>query len=524
MAGSRTSKCVPDALNTVAALQSSETLFRSVWENSVDGMRLTDENGIIVAVNDAYCKLAGMEPQALEGKPFTVVYAASEDRGASLQRLREHFATRGAQRKRQQDHTLHDGRTVAMEISDSFIEVRGRPLLMLSLFRDITTQKRLEEQLRQSQKMEAIGQLAGGVAHDFNNILTVIHGHASLLAATGLDESGARSAQQITQAAERAAGLTRQLLTFSRRQLIQPKRLDMNKIVGKMTDMLGRILGEDVTLQLNYSTAPATVEADAGMMEQVLLNLAVNARDAMPRGGQLSVRIVVVEVTEDRHPEARAGRFVCVSNTDTGSGIPPENLSRIFEPFFTTKEIGKGTGLGLATVYGIVKQHKGWVEVESTVGKGTTFRIYIPYAGEEQTQTEKPTTQIIIRGGTETILLVEDEKPVRELVARVLEKQGYKVLQAGAGAEAVEVWRARKDDIHLLLTDLIMPGAMNGRELAEALWTERPELKVIFTSGYSADIVGKDFKIESDLNFLQKPYHPQALALAVRRCLDGKRS
>ena len=508
------------------ALQSSETLFRSVWENSVDGMRLTDENGVIVAVNDAYCKLVGMEAQSLEGKPFTLVYAASEDREGARARLREHFATRGAQRKRQQQHTLHDDRAVNMEISDSFIEVRGRPLLMLSLFRDITAQKRLEEQLRQSQKMEAIGQLAGGVAHDFNNILTVIHGHASLLAASGLDEQGARSAQQIAQAAERAAGLTRQLLTFSRRQLIQPKRLDMNKIVSNMTDMLGRILGEDVALQLNYSVAPATVEADAGMMEQVLLNLSVNARDAMPRGGRLSVRISIVDVNEDhvrRHPEARAGRFVCVSNTDTGTGIPPENLSRIFEPFFTTKEVGKGTGLGLATVYGIVKQHQGWVEVGSTVGKGTSFQIFIPYVGEEQTQTEKPTTQIIIRGGTETILLVEDEKPVRELVARVLEKQGYKVLPASASAEAIEVWRAHKSEIHMLLTDLIMPGAMNGRELAEALWMERPELKVIFTSGYSADVVGKDFKIESDLNFLQKPYHPQTLALAVRRCLDAKK-
>jgi CheY-like chemotaxis protein len=196
-------------------------------------------------------------------------------------------------------------------------------------------------------------------------------------------------------------------------------------------------------------------------------------------------------------------------------------LSRIFEPFFTTKEVGKGTGLGLATVYGIVKQHQGWVEVESTVGKGTTFRIYIPFVGEEQTPAEKPTTQITVRGGTETILLVEDEKPVRELVARVLEKNGYKVMHAGTGAEAIEIWRAHKDEVHLLLTDLIMPGNMNGRELAEALWLERPKLKVIFTSGYSADVVGKDFKIESDLNFLQKPYHPQTLALAVRRCLDG---
>ena len=263
------------------------------------------------------------------------------------------------------------------------------------------------------------------------------------------------------------------------------------------------------------------------MMEQVLLNLAVNARDAMPRGGRLAVRIAIVDLNENhvqRHPEARTGRFVCVSKTDTGSGIPPENLSRIFEPFFTTKEIGKGTGLGLATVYGIVKQHQGWLEVESTVGRGTTFRIYIPYAGAERTDTENSEAQIVVRGGTETILLVEDEKPVRELVARVLAKYGYQALQAGTGAEAVEVWRAHKDEIRLLLTDLIMPGNMNGRELAETLWAERPDLKVIFTSGYSADVVGKDFKIESDLNFLQKPYHPQTLALTVRRCLDGNRA
>jgi len=507
-----------------AALQSSETLFRSVWENSVDGMRLADERGVIVAVNNAYCKMTGMEARSLEGKPFTVVYSASENREAIHKQLLGHFAARAVQQEREEHYMLHDGRAVVLEISDSFIEIQGRPPLMLSLFRDITIQKRLEEQLRQSQKMEAIGQLAGGVAHDFNNILTVIHGHASLLTCAGLDETNTRSARQITQAAERAAGLTRQLLTFSRRQLIQPKRLDMNKIVGNMTDMLGRIMGEDVMLQLNYSNSPAIVEADAGMMEQVLLNLAVNARDAMPRGGQLTVRISIVDVNEDhvrRHPEARAGQFICVSNTDTGSGIPPENLPRIFEPFFTTKEIGKGTGLGLATVYGIVKQHQGWVEVESAVGKGTTFRIFIPHAGE-RIESETPMAQIQIRGGTETILLVEDEKPVCELVARVLEKHGYKALQAGTGAEALDIWRSHRNEIHLLLTDLIMPGNMNGRELAEALWAERPDLKVIFTSGYSADIVGKDFKIESDLNFLQKPYHPQALALAVRRCLDGK--
>jgi PAS domain S-box-containing protein len=507
------------------ALQSSEMLFRSVWENSVDGMRLSDEKGIIIAVNDAYCKLVGMEAPVLEGQLFTVVYADLENKAELLSLHQERFLTRTPELKKEQKSELQNGQKVMLEVSHSFVEVHGRTLLMLSLFRDVTTQRRLEDQLRQSQKMEAIGQLAGGIAHDFNNILTVIHGHASLLSMSDLDDTGARSAQQITRAAERAAGLTRQLLAFSRRQLIQPKRLDINKTVGNMSDMLGRLLGEDVALQLNYSQVPAIIEADAGMMEQVLLNLAVNARDAMPRGGQLTIRIGITDVNEAHvrnHPEARVGRFVCISKTDTGCGIPPENLSRIFEPFFTTKEIGKGTGLGLATVYGIVKQHQGWIEVESTIGKGTTFRIYIPFIGTTEAEPEKPTTQITIRGGNETILLVEDERPVRELVARVLQKYGYTIWQASSGNDALDVWQQHKTEISLLLTDLVMPGNMNGHELAEKLWAERPELKVIFTSGYSADIVGKNFKLEPELNFLQKPYHPQTLALTVRRCLDGK--
>ena len=508
-----------------AALQSSETLFRSVWQNSVTGLRLVNEAGTIVAVNDAFCSLVGLEARALEGQPFTVVYAASKDEKEMLDQHREAFLGRSAQRRPERQYVLQNGKAVTLEIIDSFIQLRERPVLMLSLFRDVTTQRQLEEQLRQSQKMEAIGQLAGGVAHDFNNILTVIQGHASLLTAANLRESAGKSADQIVQASERAARLTRQLLTFSRRQLIQPRQLDLNKVVGNMTNMLGRLLGEDVSLQLNYCQSPPMVEADAGMMEQVLLNLAVNARDAMPKGGQLAIRIAVADVAETLgrgHSEARAGRFVCLSVTDTGMGITPENLRRIFEPFFTTKEIGKGTGLGLATAYGIVKQHQGWIEVDSQVDKGTTFRIYLPYQGAEPGVPEKPTTQITVRGGNETILLVEDEAPVCELVSRVLGKYGYKVLPANNAVEALEVWRDKKDEIALLLTDLVMPNHMNGRELAEKLWAEQPKLKVIFTSGYSADIVGKDFKLEPELNFLQKPYHPQTLATTVRRCLDGK--
>jgi PAS domain S-box-containing protein len=510
-----------------AALQSSETLFRSVWQNSVTGLRLVNEEGIVVAVNDAFCRLVGMEAQTLEGQPFTVIYAASEDREKMLERHREFFQARKVNRKPERQYVLHNGDALTLEIIDSFIQLHERPLLKLSLFRDVTTQRELEEQLRQSQKMEAIGQLAGGVAHDFNNILTVIQGHASLLSAGNLGELAGKSADQIVQAAERAARLTRQLLTFSRRQLIQSRQLDLNTVVGNLTSMLGRLLGEDVALQLNYCQLPPMVEADAGMLEQVLLNLAVNARDAMPKGGQLAIRVAITDVDEAHsrgRSEARPGRFVCLSVTDSGTGIPPENLGRVFEPFFTTKEIGKGTGLGLATAYGIVKQHQGWIEVDSRVDKGTTFRIYIPYQETKQSTTEKPATQSAVRGGSETILLVEDEAPVCELVSRVLSKYGYKVLPAGDAVEAMEVWRNNKEQIALVLTDLVMPNHVNGRELAEKLWAERPNLKVIFTSGYSADIVGKDFKLEPELNFLQKPYHPQILAATVRRCLDGKQN
>jgi PAS domain S-box-containing protein len=508
-----------------AALRSSEMLFHSVWENSADGMRLTDENGNMVAVNNAFCRLVGMRQEALEGKPFTVIFADSEQPERMMEQFRQRFRNRVIEPQRERRLTLRNGNVVTLEDTSSFVELRGQPQMLLGLFRDVTAQKRLEEQLRQSQKMEAIGQLAGGVAHDFNNLLTVINGHASLLIASGgLAGVAARSAQQISQAAERAAALTRQLLAFGRRQLMQPRQLDMNEVVTNMTKMLGRILGEDIALQLNYSPQPARVQADAGMMEQVLLNLAVNSRDAMPKGGLLAIRISALEVDARRlaqHSEARAGQFVCLSVIDTGCGIPPENLRRIFEPFFTTKEVGKGTGLGLATVYGIIKQHQGWIEVESEPGKGTTFRVFLPRGLEAAEAGIERRAEPPARGGTETILVVEDEAPVRELVCNLLAGYGYQILQAESGAKALQVWRESKDRINLLLTDLVMPNQMNGRELAERLWTERPRLKVIFTSGYSADVVGEDFVLRPGINYLQKPYHPHKLALAVRDYLDA---
>jgi PAS domain S-box-containing protein len=507
-----------------AAVRSSEMLFHSVWENSVDGMRLTDEQGNIVAVNDPFCKLLGVSREALEGKPLTVIYAAA-DAPQILEKYQQRFKERVVEKQVERRFTLPDGKIVTLEETGSFVELRGQPSLLLGIFRDVTAQKRLEEQLRQSQKMEAIGQLAGGVAHDFNNILTVIQGHASLLQASGgLTGVSARSAQQIAQAAERASGLTRQLLTFGRRQFMQLKCLDMNEVVGNMTKMLSRLLGEHIALQITYFNEPAPVQADASMMEQVLLNLAVNARDAMPQGGQLVIKIEVLEVDSwhvAQHHEAHAGRFVCVSTIDKGCGIVPENLRRIFEPFFTTKEVGKGTGLGLATVYGIVKQHQGWVEVESEVGKGTRFRVYLPCSTQSIGPSETTHVEKTVRGGTETILVVEDEAPVRELVCDLLAGHGYKILQAESGRKALDVWNESKDKIDLVLTDLVMPDRMNGRELAERLWVERPDLKVIFTSGYSAEVVGKDFVMRKGLNYLQKPYHPQRLASVVRDCLDA---
>jgi CheY-like chemotaxis protein len=344
------------------------------------------------------------------------------------------------------------------------------------------------------------------------------------LAGGTLSGVSAKSAQQVAHAADRAAGLTRQLLAFSRRQVMQPRRLDMNEVVCNMTKMLGRILGEDIALQLNYFPQPTVVQADASMMEQVLLNLAVNSRDAMPKGGQLAIKISVRDIDARHvanHPEASVGKFVCLSAIDTGCGIPAENLRRVFEPFFTTKEVGKGTGLGLATVYGIIKQHNGWVEVESQPGKGATFEVFLPWAGESVEPGEERIAEPPVPGGKETILVVEDEEPVRELVCNLLASHGYKVLQAESGVQALEIWRKSKDSVDLVLTDLVMPDRINGRELAEKLWDERPTLKVIFMSGYSADVVGADFVLNRGLNYLQKPYHPRKLALMVRDCLDA---
>jgi PAS domain S-box-containing protein len=516
---------ITERLAVEAARRSSETLFRSVWDNSVDGMRLTDECGIMVAVNDAFCHLVGLPVEQLEGQPFALIYDASCDWEQQLQRHRDDFKAGHLQSSRARDFLLHDGRAVVFEITDSYVELGGKPRLLLSLFRNVTEQKKLEEQFRQSQKMEAIGQLAGGIAHDFNNILTIVLGHATLLTMQPLEPKAMVSAQQIKQASARAAGLTRQLLAFGRKQVASPRAIDLNHLVSGLSEMLGRLLGEDISLQIHFSGEPAIVEADPGMMEQVLLNFSVNSRDAMPRGGQLTIRVSprLIDAAYASHVvDARPGRFICLSHTDSGSGIPAELLPRIFEPFFTTKELGKGTGLGLATVFGIIKQHGGWVEVESALGKGTTFHVFLPASNNPVVTPGDAETQFRQRGGTETLLVIEDERDLRDFVARELRRHGYRVFEAVDGPSALEIWAQYKNEINLVFTDVIMQGGLNGREIAEHIWLENPQMKVIFTSGYGAESLGKDFKLDPGIVYLQKPYLPQTLIKTIRTCLDAK--
>jgi PAS domain S-box-containing protein len=404
----------------------------------------------------------------------------------------------------------------------------GKPRRMFGIVQDITEIRQLEERLRQSQKMEAIGQLAGGVAHDFNNILTSVIMQVDLgLGETSLSPELEECLRQIRKDAERAANLTRQLLLFSRRQILQPRELDLNEVVTNLAKMLQRIIGEDVRLQLLLSPVPLMTRADAGMIDQVLLNLAVNARDAMPNGGNLIIETTEKSVDETlakTMPDASPGQYACLSVSDNGAGISAEILPKIFEPFFTTKEPGKGTGLGLATVFGIVKQHRGWVKVCSENHCGATFQVYLPLISRTQSAHAHNVAQPQPRGGSETLLVVEDETSVRLTTKTILTRYGYHVLLAANGADALELWQKHRTDIALLLTDMVMPGNLSGLQLAQRLQTETPSLKIIFTSGYSPEIAGRQLELHSGNNFLQKPFSPHQLLLMVRSSLDAKRS
>jgi len=400
---------------------------------------------------------------------------------------------------------------------------KGNPREVVGSWSNITERKQLESQLRQAQKMEAIGQLSSGIAHDFNNLLTIIQGQSWKLESANVDSPQLRACvDEIRQAAERAAILTRQLLMFSRSQELQLGDYDLNEIVSNVSTMLGRILGEDIHLQFRYVLDELPVRVDAGMMDQILLNLAVNARDAMPKGGSLLVETAKVEIDAKRAargPQSRPGSFACMSVRDTGSGISEDVLPRIFEPFFTTKEAGKGTGLGLATVFGIVQQHNGWIDVQTEIDRGTTFRIHLPLIGNASREQRPVVAKPIVPRGNETILLVEDEASLRTLIQTILSNLGYRIVEASNGPEALVVWERHRGEVHLLLTDMVMPEGMSGMDLAKRLRVEAPELKVLYASGYSPELAGLCAAREG-IDFLSKPFAPLKLAQTVRACLD----
>ncbi len=390
---------------------------------------------------------------------------------------------------------------------------------------DVTERLNLESQMRHLQKMEAVGRLAGGVAHDFNNILTAILGYSNmLLLEKNLEPGAVEQLQEISKAAEKASQLTRQLLTFSRKQMIQPKVMDLNETLKSLNNMLQRIIGEDIVLQVRVQQEPAMIRADPSMLEQVLVNLVVNARDAMPKGGKITLSMETVDVAAEhvkKNPEARQGRFICLHVTDTGIGMNPEVRARVFEPFFTTKERGKGTGLGLATAYGIIKQHEGWIELTSEERQGAMFNIYLPLYSDSPQVEVKQERPLPVEGGNETILVVEDEPSVRILVCSVLTQYGYHVLEAGSGAEGLLIWEQHAAQIDLLLSDVVMPGGITGGELAEHLWTRKSDLKVLLTSGYPLEALRQKFAFRKGIRFLPKPFSPEKLARLVRECLDA---
>jgi len=392
--------------------------------------------------------------------------------------------------------------------------------------KDVTEQRSLQAQLRQSQKMDSLGHLAAGVAHDFNNMLTVIQGHSSMLVSrlhgdTGLQES----AQSVHFAAERAAALTKQLLVFGRKSVFQPKLLDLGECIDHLAQMLQRLLGEQIELCFAAPEDLPLVHGDVGLIEQVVMNLAVNARDAMPGGGRLTIAIQKVTVKPEylqHNPDGRLGDFVCLTVSDNGCGMSSETLSHVFEPFYTTKEVGKGTGLGLATVFGVVKQHEGWIDVGSSPGSGTTFSIYVPASDVARKPAKQDATLTHeIRGGKETILLVEDESTLRDMAAMILQESGYTVNCAANGVEALGLWKLNHDQIDLVLTDMVMPEGLTGMELADRLFEDRPGLRMLFTSGYSMEDIGAELVRHPNTRFLEKPYTSQSLASAVREILDA---
>jgi PAS domain S-box-containing protein len=505
------------------SLRESEERYRSMVETTYDWIWEVDAAGAYTYASPKSQDLLGYSPAEVLGKtPFDFMPASEARRVRTL--WEEAVGHRKTFSGLENINTHKDGHEVVLETSGVPVfgpkgEFRG----YRGMDRDITERKRLEAQLRQAQKLEAIGQLAGGVAHDFNNILAAIMMHLGLLQMNpDLDEETLSVLKDIDSEARRAAGLTRQLLMFSRRSVLSLKPLAVNDIIANLLKMLTRLIGEHISLRFDSGTALPLVEADAGMIEQVIMNLVVNARDSMPKGGRVTISTSVTEPNSDRARDLGGGEFLRLAVSDTGCGMDAATLKRMFEPFFTTKEVGKGTGLGLATVHGIVAQHKGWVEVSSELGVGTTFSVYLPVLKQPVGEAVEVLPQKTMPRGKETVLLVEDESSVRNLVSKMLRNLGYVVHEAGSGQAAMRVWQVFGHRVDLLFTDMVMPEGMTGLELTEQLQGMKPSLKAVISSGYSAEIVQAGVPSKKGVVYLPKPYDSAVLAQVVRECLDGK--
>jgi two-component system cell cycle sensor histidine kinase/response regulator CckA len=503
------------------ALRASEEQYRALFDQSPFSKFLYEQETLrFLAVNDAAIRHYGYSRE--EFLRMTVENIRARDGAGPVTKLSA--TDPGAQGVTQRRHVKKDGTLIDVEVTGHELVLGATPCC-IAVALDVTERNRMEGQIRQTQKMEAIGNLAGGVAHDFNNLLSIILSYSQMLAADLQPGDRMRDdLNEISKAGERAAGLTRQLLAFSRQQILQPRILDLNAVVSGVAKMLRRLVGEDVEVNVLSGAALGTVSADPGQVEQVVMNLVVNARDAMPDGGKLTVETCNVELDSAYaadHPGVEPGAYVMLAVTDTGMGMDRATRERIFEPFFTTKEKGKGTGLGLSTVFGIVRQSGGSIGVYSELGEGTTIKVYLPQADPSCGAAVEAVKDVQTRRGTETVLLVEDEEQVRALTRTILERNGYHVLEAQSGGDALLLCEQHKTMIHLLLTDVVMR-RMSGRALAARLACLRPEMKVLYMSGYTDDAIVRHGLLNSDVAFLQKPFTPATLTRKLREVLESQ--
>jgi two-component system, cell cycle sensor histidine kinase and response regulator CckA len=508
-----------------AAILEREHLLRNIIANIPCGVFWKDRNSVYIGCNDRFAQYCGHESALTAlGATAQSVFASRVEADVSEADDRRVIESGELILNREEIRTRADGTQIQILTSKVPLrDARGEIVGVLGVNQDITERKKLEEQYRQSQKMEAIGQLAGGIAHDFNNLLTVINGYSGMLLTQTerLDDATRSSLLEIHQAGERAASLTAQLLAFSRKTIVAPRVMNLNEVIAEITKLLGRLLGDDIRLNTALQSNLRSIRADRGQVEQVILNLVVNARDAMPKGGRLTLETANVEITEGGafYPDCPPGRYVRLAVSDTGTGMTNEVKAKIFEPFFTTKPPGKGTGLGLATVYGIVKQAGGHISAYTEVGVGTTFKVLLPaMIGSEDRSEEAPAPAL--KKGSETLLLVEDEESVRRYARVALESLGYTVIEAANGLQALDRAAMFDGPIHMLLTDVVMP-EMGGRDLVERLRLQRPELHVLYMSGYTDDVIVRHGVIEESDAFLQKPFTPIDLARRVRVLLDN---